>query len=137
MNKRLSRFLIGVAAGAVLLAACSGSSSEETTTTAPAATTATTSPATSTTALVEEGSEVSIKNFVFGPTDLAVSVGDTIVWTNDEAGIGHTATSNDGLWNSEMLRPGDTFEFTFTEAGTFTYFCTIHPSMQASITVSG
>ena len=140
MNKRLSRFAVGVVSGAIVLSACSNSAGEATTTTTSAATTTPATPpqaTTTTTTATVGGSEVSIENFVFGPSDLAVSVGDTIVWTNDETAVGHTATSDDGLWDSKVLSPGETFEFTFTEAGTFTYFCTIHPSMQASVTVTG
>lgn len=136
MNKRLSRFAVGVVSGAIVLSACSNSAGEATTTATSAATTTTAAPPQATTAAVG-GSEVSIENFVFGPSDLAVSVGDTVVWTNDETAVGHTATSDDGLWDSKVVSPGETFEFTFTEAGTFTYFCTIHPSMQASVTVTG
>jgi plastocyanin len=122
MTKRIM-LLVGLVAGALLLAACSGSSSDETTTTAG----------------VPAGGdgEVSIENFAFGPNDITVSVGDTITWTNDEASISHTTTSDDGVWNSDLLGPGDTFEQTFADAGTFTYFCSIHPSMTASITVNG
>ncbi len=115
--------LVGLVAGAVFLAACSSSSGDESPTTvgAPAG----------------GDSAVSIENFAFGPGDITVSVGDTITWTNDEASVGHTTTSDDGIWNSALLKPGETFEQTFTEAGTFTYFCSIHPSMKASITVEG
>ena len=122
MTKRIM-LLVGLVAGALLLAACSGSSSDETTTTAG----------------VPAGGdgEVSIENFAFGPNDITASVGDTITWTNDEASISHTTTSDDGVWNSDLLGPGDTFEQTFADAGTFTYFCSIHPSMTASITVNG
>lgn len=122
MPKRIM-LLVGLVAGALLLAACSGSSSDETTTTADA-------PA-------RDDGEVSIEDFAFGPNDITVSVGDTITWTNNEASISHTTTSDEGIWNSDLLKPGDSFEQTFTEAGTFTYFCSIHPSMTASITVSG
>lgn len=140
MNKRSYRFAVGVWAGTMLLAGCSGASSEGAATTDPQLTTTTmtaTTTSTTTTTVVVKGTEVSIENFVFGPSELGVSVGDTIVWTNDESSIGHTATSSDGLWDSKLLSPGDTFEFTFTEAGIFSYFCSIHPAMQASVTVSG
>lgn len=122
MTKRNMLF-VGIIAGAMLLAACSSSSDDESTTTvgAPAG---------------GDGA-VSIENFAFGPGDITVSVGDTITWTNDEASIGHTTTSDDGIWNSSLLKAGESFEQTFTEAGTFTYFCSIHPSMKASITVEG
>jgi plastocyanin len=117
---RRSVLLPGLIAGALLLAACSsGSSGSETT--------------------VESGSSaaVSIENFAFGPNPIAISVGDAILWTNDESSITHTTTSDDGLWDSGDIAAGDTFEHTFAEAGTFNYICTIHPSMTATITVSG
>jgi len=116
-------FLFGLVAGALLLAACSGSSEATTTTTAGA-------PA-------GGDSAVSIVDFAFEPGDLTVSVGDTITWTNDESGIPHTTTADDGLWDSATMSPDDTFTFTFTEPGTYTYLCTIHPSMTATITVTG
>ncbi len=122
MTKRIMMF-IGIAAGALVLAACSSSPSESVTTTSSGA--------------PSGGSEVSIENFAFGPADLTVSVGDTITWTNNENGIPHTTTADDGLWDSSTMRPDDTFAFTFTEPGTFTYLCTIHPSMRATITVTG
>ncbi|GMR02540.1 MAG: hypothetical protein BMS9Abin20_0878 [Acidimicrobiia bacterium] len=125
MTKRMI-LLVGVMGGALLLAACSSSSIGETTTTVEAAT-----PPSG------GGSEVSIENFAFGPADLTVSVGDTITWTNDESGIPHTTTADDGLWDSGTLNPDDTYSFTFTEPGTYTYFCSIHPSMRASVTVTG
>jgi len=122
MTKRIMLF-VGVIAGALLLAACSSSTSEPTTTAAgPSG---------------GGDSGVSIENFAFGPDDISISVGDTITWTNDEAGVGHTTASDDGIWASDLLNPGDTFEQTFNEAGTFTYFCSIHPSMTATITVNG
>ncbi len=124
MTKRTILF-VGLIGGALLLAACSNSSIEETTTTAAA----TPPPA--------AGREVSIVNFAFDPAELTVSVGDTITWTNNESGIPHTTTADDGLWDSATLNPDDTYSFTFTEPGTYTYFCSIHPSMRASITVTG
>jgi len=80
---------------------------------------------------------VSIEDFVFGPAQLNVNVGDTVTWTNNEDGIPHTATSDDGVWDSKNLNPGDTFSFTFDTPGTYTYHCSIHPKMTATITVSG
>lgn len=115
--------IVGVIAGALFLAACSSATSEPTAT------------AVSTPGGGDSG--VTIENFAFGPENLTISVGDTITWTNDEAGVGHTTASDDGIWASDLLNPGDTFELTFSEAGTFTYFCSIHPSMTATITVNG
>lgn len=113
--------IVGAIAGALFLAACSSTTSEPTAT-------AVSTPGVS---------GVSIENFAFGPENLTISVGDTITWTNDEAGVGHTTASDDGIWASDLLNPGDVFEQIFNEAGTFTYFCSIHPSMTATITVNG
>jgi plastocyanin len=128
MNKTMM-WVIGLVVGTLSLAACSSSSGD--TTTDPGAAT------TTTTTTSEDGDGVAIKDFAFGPAELFVSVGETVNWTNDEDGVGHTTTSDDGVWQSGTLNPGDTFEHTFEEAGTFTYFCSIHPSMTATITVEG
>jgi plastocyanin len=86
---------------------------------------------------VSGGTDVIIKDFAFGPDALAISVGDTVLWTNDNSSPTHTSTSEDGLWDSGDIPTGSRFEHTFDEAGTFAYICTIHPSMTATITVSG
>ncbi len=82
--------------------------------------------------------DVSIKNNAFNPSTLTVNVGDTVHWSNDDSTT-HTVTSGtsptpDGMFNS-TLAPGATFDFTFTTAGTFNYFCMIHPFMMGTITV--
>ncbi len=122
MSKRML-IALGVAGGALLLAACSGASSEAPPNEAP-----------------DTGSgetiEVLIDNFVFEPQDLTVSVGDTVTWRNEDGGIPHTATADAGDWDSGSLGNGDTYSFTFTEPGTYTYLCTIHPSMTGTITVT-
>ena len=74
--------------------------------------------------------EVRIVNFSFVPATLAVNVGDTVRWTNNE-GI-HSTTSgtncptSDGQWNSGLLPISGTFTRTFNSPGTFPYFCSIH-----------
>jgi len=74
---------------------------------------------------------VSIVDFAFSPQNITIDVGDTVVWTNNGVAP-HTATSGtscptgDGKWDSGVLSNGQSFSFTFTQAGTFPYFCTIH-----------
>ncbi len=76
---------------------------------------------------------VKIDNFTFGPQKLTVKVGDTVTWTNEDD-IPHTIVSI-GRYRSAALDTGDKFSFTFTKAGTFEYFCGLHPQMQGTITV--
>ena len=77
---------------------------------------------------------VTIRDFSFGPTAIAVHVGDTITWSN--AGpTPHTATANDGAFDTGTLRAGQSGSHTFTSAGTFAYHCTLHPFMRGTVTV--
>jgi plastocyanin len=77
---------------------------------------------------------VSIMNFAFGPARLVVSPGTRIVWTNQDSDP-HTVTSTTGIWASEALDTGSQFARVFTTAGTFPYYCTIHPFMHGTIVV--
>ena len=81
--------------------------------------------------------DVIIRDFAFNPGDVTVPAGTTINFINMESSVSHTSTSGDGVWDSGTLRPEDSFPFTFDTAGTFSYFCNIHPSMTAEITVEG
>jgi plastocyanin len=83
------------------------------------------------------GDRVAIKGFAFAPAALTVPVGTTVTWTNQDSDA-HTVTSDGGggPLNSKALATGDTFSFTFTQAGTFKYLCTIHPFMTATVTVT-
>ncbi len=83
--------------------------------------------------------DVSIVDFAFSPAAITINVGDTVRWTNNGAAP-HTTTSGttptpDGKWASPALSSGQTFSFTFTQAGVFPYFCAIHTFMTGTITV--
>jgi plastocyanin len=75
-----------------------------------------------------------IKNFDFGPMNVTVAPGTTVVWKNLD-GEPHTVASADGLFRSQALDQNDSFRFKFDKTGTFRYICSIHPNMRASITV--
>ena len=77
---------------------------------------------------------VSIANFSFTPATLSVSVGTTVTWTNNDS-VTHTVTADQGAFDSNNLSPGNTFSFTFSQAGTYPYHCKIHPSMMGTIQV--
>src|SRR5215216_3672297 len=66
--------------------------------------------------------KVDIEDFYFEPANAAIQPGDTIMWVN-EGNTPHTVTSDDGQFDSEVLNPGESFMFTFPEAGTFSYHC--------------
>lgn len=74
----------------------------------------------------------------FEPTMLSVTVGTKVVWTN-ASDAPHTVASDTGsiLASSTISPSGGTFSFTFTQAGTYTYHCTIHPYMKGTIVVTG
>ena len=77
----------------------------------------------------------------YQPNPVQVSVGSTVTWTNNDAQP-HTATSGenatpDGRFDSSILAPAATFDFTFTEAGEYPYFCLLHPNMVGTVSVSG
>jgi nitrite reductase (NO-forming) len=76
----------------------------------------------------------------FQPNPAQVSVGSTVTWTNEDAQP-HTATSGenatpDGTFDSGILAPAATYDFTFTEAGEYPYFCLLHPNMVGTVSVS-
>lgn len=77
----------------------------------------------------------SIEDFAFAPAELEVAVGTTITWTNNDVAP-HTVTSSEGVFDSARMDPGETFSYTFTEAGEFPYFCIFHPGMQGTVIVS-
>lgn len=70
----------------------------------------------------------------YDPELLVISVGDTVAWSNDDDQI-HTVTGNQGEFDSEVMSPGDLFEHTFTEEGTFDYTCEVYPWMVGAVIV--
>jgi plastocyanin len=81
------------------------------------------------------GDVITIASFAFGGAT-EVAVGTTVTVVNED-GSDHTWTADDGTFSSGNLAPGDRFEFTFDEPGTYTYACRIHPTMVGTITVTG
>ncbi len=80
-------------------------------------------------------------NNCFNPNPLSVDVGHTVTWLNGDQ-VSHTVTSglvsdsNTGsLFDSGLISPGKTFQFTFANPGTYNYFCTVHPWMLGQVLV--
>jgi plastocyanin len=77
--------------------------------------------------------QVTIDNFTFSPVELKLKVGDTVTWTNHDD-IPHTVVSA-GKFRSKTMDTDDKFTFTFTSAGDYKYFCSLHPHMTGMIKV--
>src|SRR5579862_7535629 len=80
-------------------------------------------------------SAVTIADFQFTPATMQVPQGTTVTWTNNGPS-NHTSTSDSGAWDSGVVQPGKSFSFKFNTPGTFSYHCSIHPSMKGTITVA-
>ncbi|HWE97798.1 MAG TPA: cupredoxin family copper-binding protein [Tepidisphaeraceae bacterium] len=78
--------------------------------------------------------EVSIANLTYTPATLKIHVGDTVVWTNNDD-RDHTVIAADGSFKSPNIKSGQTYEYTFTKAGKFSYGCIYHPRMKGTIVV--
>ena len=117
--------LLGPAFALLLLAACGGSGSGAAPTTAhangsgPAAT----------------SGAVTIKGFAFEPGVVKVKAGSTVTFTNRDQAT-HTATADDGSFDTKSLKPGASKTVTLGKVGTVTYHCSIHPTMTAEIDVT-
>jgi plastocyanin len=78
---------------------------------------------------------VLIQNFSFKPAHITIKQGTRVTWINKDM-TKHTATANNGAFDSGILRPGQSYSHTFKTAGrTNKYHCEIHHSMRGSVTV--
>ena len=143
--------LLPVLAALLTLAACSGGTSP-----APAGTTAAsasapggasapaggasapagggaacaTAPAGSTAAVT-----VTIKDFKFSPQPVQAKVGDVVAWTNQDGTTPHSATMDTAGCDTNTINGGATAMLVFSQAGTYTYHCSIHPTQMKDYTV--
>ena len=123
-----------------VLAACGGDDDEDqaaTATTTPERPSATTPPVQHRDdAGRRQRVKVSMKDIKYIPREVEVSVGDTVVWTNDDP-IPHTVTAEKGeTFDSGNVDGGDTYEYTPRKAGEISYVCTIHPNQTGTLTVT-
>jgi plastocyanin len=78
--------------------------------------------------------DVKIDNFTMNPQTITVAAGTEVRWTNADD-IPHTVVSEDHTFKSKVLDTDDRFAFRFDNAGTYKYFCSIHPKMTGTIVV--
>ncbi|HET7455688.1 MAG TPA: cupredoxin family copper-binding protein [Solirubrobacterales bacterium] len=78
--------------------------------------------------------KVQIVEFSYEPDPVVVQVGGKVTWQNEDAAP-HTATADDGSFDTGTIEKGKLGSATFKEPGTFTYFCEIHPTMHGTVEV--
>jgi plastocyanin len=82
----------------------------------------------------DAASVITIDNFTFTPPELTVAAGTTVKWVNHDD-IPHLVVNKDKAFRSKALDTDDSFSFTFASAGTFDYFCGLHPHMVGKVIV--
>jgi len=85
-------------------------------------------------AAAEDAKTVIVKDFLFTPNELTVPVGTTVKWVNNDD-IPHNVVDTAKAFRSKPFDTGETFSFTFDKAGTFNYFCSLHPKMVGKVVV--
>ena len=117
--------LLVLAAFLMLLGGCKGaSSSYYSTPTSPS----TAPPAPS------APNTVAIQGMAYGPSSITVAKNTSVTWKNND-NVAHTATADDGTWDTGNIAPGASKSLTFPSGGTFAYHCTVHPMMKATLVV--
>jgi plastocyanin len=114
--------------GAALLAGCGSGDSDPATSAASAPTTTMTAAAAAST------DKVAIADFAFDPETITVDAGTKVTWANSDDAI-HTATADDGSFDTGDLDKGDSKSITLEKPGTYAYFCRFHPFMKATVEV--
>jgi plastocyanin len=75
---------------------------------------------------------VSIQNSAYNPPSVQISTGDTVKWTNMDS-TAHTVTGS--IFKSGNINKGQSYQFQFTKPGTYSYTCSIHPTMKGTVIV--
>lgn len=76
-------------------------------------------------------------NFAFTPDTITIHAGTTVTWVINQPDAFHNVVSLSGptSFNSGVPKGRGTFKFTFSQVGTYTYDCQIHPNMKGTVTV--
>ena len=77
---------------------------------------------------------MAVGNDFFQPATIQVAAGTTVTWTNRDD-IPHTVASKDKLFKSKVMDTDESYSFTFTTPGEYSYFCSVHPHMTGTIVV--
>jgi plastocyanin len=79
--------------------------------------------------------DVKISGFAFSPSQLTIGKGQTVVWTNYDSTAHTISFDSSAVPSSDTINKGETYAYSFTETGTYSYHCSIHPSMKGEIIV--
>ena len=82
----------------------------------------------------QKSEKVQIVEFTYEPDPVVVQVGGKVTWQNEDTAP-HTATADDGSFDTGIIEKGKLGSATFKEPGTFTYFCEVHPTMHGTVEV--
>jgi plastocyanin len=134
-------YLLASAAAVLSLASCGSSGSTEETqaeepaaTAEPAETETEAPPPSGEGEKLERSVKVEISNFTYNPDPVRVQAGGKVTWLNQDS-VSHTATADDGSFDTGTIDEGKLKSETFKQPGTFTYHCEIHPQMHGTIEV--
>jgi plastocyanin len=78
--------------------------------------------------------KIAIKDHLFVPASITIAAGTKVTWVNKDADP-HTVVDQNNAFHSSALDTNDSYSHTFTAPGTYTYFCTLHPTMIGTIVV--
>ena len=128
--------LIAMALG---LSACGGGDDSDTTTVTEPAESSTEESGSSANAPAPSdeaprSEKVEIADFAYDPDPVTVQVGGKVIWLNQDSAP-HTATAEDGSFDTGTLEEGKLKSETFKQAGTYDYICQIHPDMHGVVEV--
>lgn len=79
------------------------------------------------------GQHVMIQNYAYSPAALSVRAGETVTWTNHDEAKHDVVGSG---FRSPLLAKGESWSYTFPTAGSYSYYCSLHPDMRAKVTVT-
>ncbi len=84
-----------------------------------------------------ESNEVTIKNFNFVQSKIRIKKGTAVTWTNQDSARHDIMpdSPSENFKASQLLAKGESYSFTFNTAGTYSYYCSPHPYMKASVEV--
>ena len=115
-----------------------GNTTSTTSITTSTSSTSSVAPANAAHVSIEAGAGTNVSSIGYSPDTITIVIGvnNTVVWVNDD-NMPHTVTATNKLFDSGNMNPGDTFSYTFTSPGTYTYGCSYHPWMKGTVIVEG